>query len=99
MVAGLVALPAPLRSILVSLHLLHLLHLSASHIFHLSATIGEPHIAVGCSLSLMNPVSGADPFVEVQAGDIVSIGKEPKMFMIKHFTLYPSKAQAIGHTP
>ena len=74
--------------------------MDASHIFHLSATIGEPHIAVGCSLPLMNPVSGADPFVEVvQAGDIVCIGKEPKMFMIKHFTLYPSKAQAIGHTP
>ena len=73
--------------------------MDASHIFHLSATIGEPHIAVGCSLPLMKPKSGADPFVEVQAGDIVSIGKEPKMFMVSHFTLYPSKAQAIGHTP
>ena len=73
--------------------------MDASHMFHLSATIGEPHIAVGCSLRLMGAAPDADPFVEVQAGDIVSIGKEPKMFMIKHFTLYPSKAQAIGHTP
>ena len=73
--------------------------MDASHMFHLSATIGEPHIAVGCSLPLTNPVSGADPFVEAQAGDIVPTGKEPKMFMISHFTLYPSKAQAIGHTP
>ena len=73
--------------------------MDASHIFHLSATIGEPHIAVGCSLPLMNAAPGAHPFVEVQAGDIVSIGNVPKMFMIRHFTLYPSKAQAIGHTP
>ena len=73
--------------------------MDASHMLHLSATIGEPHIAVGCSLSLMNPVSGAHAFVEVQAGDTVSIGNVPKMFMIRHFTLYPSKAQAIGHTP
>jgi hypothetical protein len=48
---------------------------------------------------LMDAAPGADPFVEVQAGDIVSIGKEPKMFMVSYFTLYPSKAQAIGHTP
>ena len=48
---------------------------------------------------MMGAAPDADPFVEVQAGDIVTIGKEPKMFMIKHFTLYPSKAQAIGHTP
>ena len=73
--------------------------MDASHIFHLSATIGGPHIAVGCSLSLMNAAPDADPFVEVQAGGTVSTGKGPKMFMIKHFTLYPSKAQAIGHTP
>jgi len=73
--------------------------MDASHMLHLSATIGEPHIAVGCSLPLMKPKSGSDPFVEVQAGDIVSIGNVPKMFMIRHFTLYPSKAQAIGHTP
>jgi hypothetical protein len=73
--------------------------MGASHTPRPSATIGEPHTAVGCSLPLVGPVSGADPFVGVQAGGTVPIGKEPKMFTIKHFTLYPSTGGVVLFSP